>query len=141
LRSLTQPDFSSDYDVLFGISPQDPTASLLPDGRTVINVYEDDRSAIVTRARPDTVFWFFIIKKTLYQGGDDPRYTQEHAQAVIDRYGGLVIVPNYTIKELWETRIRATFVPMEDGVVKQWSHGRVLLLGDYSVHKVCFHSR
>lgn len=66
-----------------------------------------------------------------------PRYTQEDAQALIDERGDLVIAPGHSIRELWDSRIKATLVPMEEGVVKKWSDGRVVLIGD-SVHKVSF---
>ncbi|KAL1879477.1 hypothetical protein Plec18167_003934 [Paecilomyces lecythidis] len=126
--------FVIDYQVMFGISHHEPTASWLADGRTVILSYGDKYSAIITKPRADRVFWFLVnkIKRTEY--AHRPRYTQEGAQALIDERGDLVIAPGHSIRELWDSRIKATLVPMEEGVVKKWSEGRVLLIGD-SVHK------
>lgn len=56
---------------------------------------------------------------------------------VIAEYGHNHLGPTYTIKDLWDVRVKASMVPLEEGVLKKWSHGRVVLIGD-SVHKVYF---
>ncbi|KAL1964470.1 hypothetical protein VTN77DRAFT_6896 [Rasamsonia byssochlamydoides] len=126
--------FTSEYQALFGISRCNAT-SFLPDRHTVYNVSGNNYSAIVTAGQPDLMFWFLFVKTSRTSGRNIPRYTDEDAQAVIDCYGRTALGPKKTIQDLWDTRLTATLVPMEDGIVEQWSHGRVLLLGD-SAHKV-----
>ncbi|GAD94132.1 hypothetical protein ATEG_05898 [Paecilomyces variotii No. 5] len=126
--------FVTEYQVMFGISHHEPTASWLADGRTVILTYDDKCSGIITKPRADRVFWFLVNKIRRTEYAHLPRYTQEDAQALIDKRGDLLIAPGHSIRELWDSRIKATLVPMEEGVVKKWSDGRVLLIGD-SVHK------
>lgn len=132
----TKPAFVTEFQIIFGVSHHEPTASWLADGHTVYLTHGDNHSAIVIKTRPDRVFWFLInkIKRTEYDYVHRLHYTQEDAQALIDERGGLLIVPGHPIRELWDSRIKATLVPMEDGIVKKWNDGRVLLIGD-SVHK------
>lgn len=63
---------------------------------------------------------------------NNPRYTDEDAQATIDKYGHLALGPGYTFRDLWDSRVRAGMVAMEEGVVQSsWnSGGRVVLMGD-----------
>ena len=53
---------------------------------------------------------------------------------MIRKYGGSLVGPGYTVRDLWEARVKGTLVPLEEGVLKQWSHNRVVLIGD-AVHK------
>ncbi|KAJ9296677.1 hypothetical protein DTO271G3_4876 [Paecilomyces variotii] len=129
----TKPDFVTEFQILFGIAHYEPTASWLADGHTAYLIHGDNHSAIVIKTGPDRVFWFLMnkIKRTEYDYTNRLRYTQEDAQALIDERGGLLIVPGHPIRELWDSRITATLVPMEDGIVKKWNDGkRVLLIGD-----------
>ncbi|KAJ9205744.1 hypothetical protein DTO021D3_1334 [Paecilomyces variotii] len=136
LSRETNNTFVTEFQIIFGVSHHEPTASWLADGHTVYLTHGDNHSAIVIKTRPDRVFWFLInkIKRTEYDYVHRLHYTQEDAQALIDERGGLLIVPGHPIRELWDSRIKATLVPMEDGIVKKWNDGRVLLIGD-SVHK------
>ena len=65
-----------------------------------------------------------------------PRSTDEDAEECIRKYGSSLVGPGYTIQDLWDNRVKASMVPLEEGVVKQWFHNRVVLIGD-AVHKVC----
>lgn len=102
----------------------------------VHNVYYDNYSAVSAAGVHGLVFWFLFVKASkLTRTPDCPRFTDEDADATIQRYGSSLVGPGYTVKDLWDARVKGTMVPLEEGVIKQWSHSRVVLMGD-SVHKV-----
>lgn len=102
----------------------------------VHNVYYDDYSAIAAAGVHGLVFWFLFVKSSeLTTTPNCPRFTDEDAKTYIQRYGSSFVGPGYTVKDLWDARVKATMVPLEEGIIKQWYHNRVVLMGD-SVHKV-----
>lgn len=99
-------------------------------------MYYHDYSAIAAAGVPGLVFWFLFIKSsTLTRRSNCPRFVDEDADAHIQKYGKSQVGPGYTVKDLWGTRVKATMVPLEEGVSPRWYHNRVALIGD-SVHKV-----
>lgn len=64
-------------------------------------------------------------------------YTEGECEDAIRKYGHLSVGEDYTFNDLYENRITATMIPMEEGVVgAKWNNGgRVVMLGD-AVHKV-----
>lgn len=134
LTVLGSSVFTCEYKALFGISRNDTRSPFMPAG-TVHNVYYDYYSAIAASGEPGLVFWFLFVKMPLISRTPNcPRFTDEDTQALVDEYGSATVGPNYTVKDLWEARVKTGLVPLEEGVLKQWSHGRVLLTD--SVHKV-----
>ncbi|KAJ9285879.1 hypothetical protein DTO027B5_3094 [Paecilomyces variotii] len=125
--------FTSEYNAIFAISHNGKTTPFMPDG-TVHNVYYDYYSAVAATGEPGSIFWFLFVKSSKTKYPNCSRFTETDAQDLIDRYGDSTIGPGYTVRDLWETRVKASLVPMEEGVLKQWRNGRVLLMGD-SVHK------
>lgn len=102
----------------------------------VHNVYYNNYSAIAAAGVPGLVFWFLFVKASeLSRTPNCPQFTDDDAEAYIQRYGSSQVGPGYTVKDLWESRVKATMVPLEEGIIPQWCHNRVVLMGD-SVHKV-----
>lgn len=67
-----------------------------------------------------------------------PVYLGADCEEAIARHGHLSVTADYTFKDLYDSRIKATMTAMEEGVVRaKWNSGRVVLLGD-AVHKVCY---
>lgn len=84
------------------------------------------------------IFWFLFVKQDVPSTTPNtPRYSEMDMKNTIDEYGGRALGPGYTFMDLWETRVRAAMVPLEEGVLQgPWnSGGRVVLIGD-SVMKV-----
>lgn len=126
--------FTSEYNCIFAVSRNDPERQFLPDAM-VHNVYYDNYSAVTAASVYRLVFWFLFVKDSkLTRTPNCPRFTDEDAEATIQRYGSALVGPGYTVKDLWDARVKGTMVPLEEGVIKQWSHNRVVLIGD-SVHK------
>lgn len=127
------------YRTIFGTSRNghSENTSFVPDGKAQ-TVYYRDVSGLAASGMNGLVFWFLYVKESSPAAMPNcPRYSNEDAQATIDRYGHLKVGPNYTFSDLWETRVKATMVPLEEGVLERsWnSGGRILLMGD-SVSKV-----
>lgn len=104
----------------------------LADGM-VHNVYYRDVSGVVAAGVSGFVFWFLYVKEdTSSTTPNCPRYTEADAQATMDSHRHLAVGPNYNFGDLWEARVRAIMVPMEEGVVQgPWNNGgRVVLMGD-----------
>ncbi|GME30195.1 putative FAD binding domain protein [Neofusicoccum parvum] len=141
--SKTQPDlatelkegFAAEYKCIFAVSRNGtPEAPLMPDG-TVHNVYYDYYSAVSATGVPGLVFWFLFVKMgSVTRTPHCPRFSEADMEALIGTHGHNHLGPTYTIKQLWDARVKASMVPLEEGVLKKWSHGRVVLLGD-SIHK------
>ncbi|PYI26764.1 FAD/NAD(P)-binding domain-containing protein [Aspergillus indologenus CBS 114.80] len=129
-----EQSFTSEYKCLFAVSRNDPATPFLPDG-TVHNVYHQDHSALAATGVPGLVFWFLFIRTPITRTPNCPRYTDADADALAHEYGHVAPGPGYTIRDLWTARVKGSLVSLEEGIVSQWSHGRVLLLGD-AAHKV-----
>ncbi|KAL4965725.1 FAD-dependent oxidoreductase [Aspergillus stella-maris] len=126
--------FTSEYNCIFAVSKNDPAKPFLPDGM-VHNVYYHSHSAVAAAGVHGLVFWFLFVKaSTPTSTPNCPRFADNDAQALINQYGGAQLGPEYTVRDLWEARVKATMVPLEEGVLKKWSHGRAVLMGD-AVHK------
>ncbi|KAL4812982.1 hypothetical protein BDW67DRAFT_188103 [Aspergillus spinulosporus] len=125
--------FTSEYNCIFGAS-NNRKSSFLPNG-VVHNVYYYQFSAVAAAGVDGLVFWFLFVKAgTMSRTPNCPRFNEADAEALIEEYGDAHVGPGYTIRDLWEARVKATMVPLEEGVLKQWSHNRVVLMGD-AVHK------
>ncbi|KAJ5371886.1 hypothetical protein N7517_003892 [Penicillium concentricum] len=123
--------FTSEYNCIFAVSRND---QFLPDSM-VHNVYYDDYSSVAATGVHGLVFWFLFVKASkLTRTPNCPRFTDEDAEKTIQKYGSSLVGPGYTVKDLWDARVKGTMVPLEEGVLKKWSHNRVVLMGD-SVHK------
>ncbi|PWY92291.1 FAD/NAD(P)-binding domain-containing protein [Aspergillus heteromorphus CBS 117.55] len=126
--------FTSEYKCIFAVSRNDPASPFLPDA-TVHNVYHSQHSAVAASGVSGLVFWFLFVKTPLTTTPSCPRFTDDDANRLIEEYATVAPGPGYTIKDLWEARVKGSLVPLEEGIVPQWSHGRVQLLGD-AIHKV-----
>lgn len=101
-------------------------------------VYYRDHSGILAAGVPGLVFWFLFVKDdTPSRTPHCPRYTEADAQDTMNSYRHEALGTGYTFGDVWEARVRAVMVPLEEGVVPgPWNNGgRVVLMGD-SVMKV-----
>lgn len=127
--------FTSEYNCIFGVSRNDPASPFLRD-RMVHNVYYPQYSAVAAAGMPGLVFWFLFVKAAAKTSTPNcPRFDNDDAQALIREYGDSQVGPGYTVRDLWDSQVKATMAPLEEGVLEKWSHGRVVLMGD-AVHKV-----
>lgn len=117
------------------MSKNDPANPMMADGM-IHTSYYDYHSSFSTAGVPGLLFWFFYVKMpTVSRTPNCPRFTDDDAERLVAEYRKTVIGPGYTLQDLWDNRVRATLAPLEEGVSKTWSHGRVVCVGD-AVHKV-----
>lgn len=128
--------FTAHYRAIFGISKNqqrgDPTKQLLPDG-TIHDHYYRGHSGIAASGVDGLVFWFLFVKQDFPSTSPNcPRYSDADAQDTIRKYGHLAVGPDYTFNDLWELRLNANMVPLEEGIVQtSWNTGgRVVMVGD-----------
>ncbi|KAL2220239.1 hypothetical protein M432DRAFT_608525 [Thermoascus aurantiacus ATCC 26904] len=129
-----QKAFTCEYKCVFGISHNDPSAPFLAEDGVMHYGYYDKYTTISCTGVPGQIFWFMLVKIPLIKGLDCPRFTEEDTLAVIEEYGDVKVGPGYTIKDLWNKRIRASMVSLEEGILQTWHHSRVILMGD-AIHK------
>lgn len=138
---MTSAGFTAYYRTIFGTSKnqrvEDPDKPIITDGHCH-TVYHRGLSGIGVNTVRGLVFWFLFVKEDQPSTTPNcPRYTEADAENTIQKYGHLQLGPGYTFKDLWDQRIKAAMVPLEEGIIEgSWnSGGRVVLLGD-SVSKV-----
>lgn len=137
--SELQTGFTSTYNCIFGTSKNARVSDgtqFLPTGG-VQNVYYPGFSGIIAIGVPGFAYWFLLVKSNeATKMPEIPRFTEEETEATIAKYGDYALGPGYTFKDLWDSRVKANMVALEDGVLQsKWNTGgRVALMGD-SVHK------
>lgn len=132
--------FVATYQCIFATSRNAHSATgkpFLAEGM-VHNVYYRGYSGVVAAGMPGLVFWFLYTKSDAVTcTPNTPRFSEEQTLAIIDQYGGYEAGPGYTFRDLWDSRVKAAMLPLEEGVLSTSWHsrgGRVVLVGD-AVHK------
>lgn len=130
--------YVSTYHAIFATSRNvNAKGELFLPERMVHNVYYQGFSGVAAAGVSGLVFWFLFVKSDkVTKTPNTPRFTEEQTLATIEKYGHHALGPGYTFKDLWDSRVKADMVPLEEGVLQtKWnSGGRVVLLGD-AVHK------
>ncbi|KAK3346925.1 hypothetical protein B0T25DRAFT_290894 [Lasiosphaeria hispida] len=65
---------------------------------------------------------------------DRLRYSAADEEAFVARWGDLPLSGEVTVRRAYESRVQAGMVSLEEGVVPNWSWGRMVLVGD-AAHK------
>ncbi|RCI09390.1 hypothetical protein L249_3726 [Ophiocordyceps polyrhachis-furcata BCC 54312] len=121
-----QNTMSAEYSCCFGISAG---VEHLKPGTQVLHM-DDGRSLMLVPSKDRLVFWFVIQKlDRRYQSGETPRFTSDEAVALCSQ---LADTPCF--RDVWDKRKVFNMVAIEEGVVRTWSFGRVVCIGD-SIHK------
>lgn len=130
--------YVSTYQAIFATSRNmNAKGEMFLPERMVHNVYYPGASGVSAAGVTGLVFWFLFPKsEKVTKSPNTPRFTEEQTLAKITQYADYKLGPGYTFKELWDSRVKANMLPLEEGVVQaKWnSGGRVVLLGD-AVHK------
>lgn len=106
----------------------------LPPGQ-VYWAYDCDNATTAAAGEPGLFFWFLWARVDPVQAVRSPRYTDEDAEAFVNEYADRKMCSGWTVGEAWNARVRGTLVSQEEGILDQWNHGRVVLIGD-AIHKV-----
>lgn len=78
--------------------------------------------------------WIFIYERLEKPTRDRVSYTQEDVEALAMRRGDLPISEHLKVKDIFPRRYLASMANLEEGILKHWSWGRIVLVGD-ACHK------
>lgn len=96
-------------------------------------------SCFLTHLSPDGNYYFQLMRKLdkAYSYPDIPRYSDEDTQDYVRSMADLRSrdINGVTLGDLWKKIVRYKLVAMEEGYLKRWTWGRIVLMGD-AVHKV-----
>ncbi|KAF3003261.1 hypothetical protein E8E14_002891 [Neopestalotiopsis sp. 37M] len=80
--------------------------------------------------------WWAVYEQIPAPTHERKRYTEEDKQAFIEKHGDAFMAPGYTLKQVLEYNSGDVgMISLEEGMVPEWTCGRVVLVGD-AVRKV-----
>ncbi|KAH8645730.1 hypothetical protein BX600DRAFT_421303 [Xylariales sp. PMI_506] len=79
--------------------------------------------------------WFFAYSALDTPTREPVRYTQEDADEYAERVGDRHVTERLLFRDVYAQRYASGLTNLEEGVMKQWSWGRIVLAGD-SAHKI-----
>lgn len=115
----------------------DPTKRFLKNGAMNNAYYPEHGVGTLSVAGVDgRIFWAIYIANPTQTAYPSTRYEQADIDKAIKKWGHLNFNADYTVNDLWESRLGVNMIPMEEGVLPtKWnSGGRIVLVGD-AVHK------
>ncbi|KAI8956762.1 FAD/NAD(P)-binding domain-containing protein [Daldinia sp. FL1419] len=78
--------------------------------------------------------WIFIYERLPTPTREPTRYTDEDVVALGERWGDVAVGRKLKVKDVFSKRIHAGMTNLEEGVLKRWFWGRIVLVGD-AAHK------
>lgn len=86
--------------------------------------------------QPDKVFFFVFFRLPRpVTWPTQQRFSSADADEAAARVADHPLSESMVFGELWARRIRGSLIPVEEGILKHWHFGRIVLAGD-AVHKV-----
>ena len=122
-----------EFNCLFGIA--DLPRDWFETGRLDMSIGHGRCAALVPGKGARVYFFSSERLDKSYKLSDAPRYTDnaKEARAYIARNGDVKWGPR-TLAEVWEKTHTFRLVPLEEGIFKMWTWGRIVCAGD-SIHK------
>ncbi|OTA54368.1 FAD/NAD(P)-binding domain-containing protein [Hypoxylon sp. EC38] len=78
--------------------------------------------------------WMFVYERLPAPTRESPRYTEEDTLAFIEKWRDLFICDNVQVKDVFPQRYHGGMTILQEGILKRWSWGRMVLVGD-AAHK------
>lgn len=82
--------------------------------------------------------WIFLYKRLPQPTSERTVYTDEDVETLAAEFAEFPLTQSVKVKDVWETRHGAGLTNLEEGIVKHWSLGRIVLVGD-ACHKFTTH--
>lgn len=111
-----------------------PTAPGMGD-RTMTCVHDRGYSFLILTQPDKTFFFVFYRLKKPFTWPNRERFTSEDTDIAAAKVADHPISDTMVFGELWQKRTRGTLISLEEGMLKHWHFGRIVLAGD-SAHKV-----
>ncbi|KAI0115704.1 FAD-dependent monooxygenase [Nemania sp. FL0031] len=122
---LSANDFN--FSTVYGMSA--PTEGIAPGERFA--VYREQETVIGFTGQGGIVFWFVFedLKKStpLSQA---PQYTEADAETLCKTVAGVQVTPRLKFGDLFENRVAAVKIAIEEGIAREWHTDRVVIVGD-----------
>lgn len=125
--------FSATYKCLFGASPH-----MADFGQGDVHMCHNRGFSCFISTQPERIYWaVFVRTERETRWPTRVRYSDADMQETAARVMGIPVTTTVLFGELWDSRIKAGLVPLEEGVLDTWHSGRIVLVGD-AIHKVLF---
>ena len=122
---------------MYGVSKPTMGLDSVGDTASFNQVLGHGLSFLHIKDKSGRIFWFVFEKMNeTYQYLNMPRFSDEDSMALAKRAMSAEMNDKVTFADLWANRLAYKLVPLEEGLFKYWTWGRVVCIGD-SVHKVC----
>ncbi|KAJ5692277.1 hypothetical protein N7462_001700 [Penicillium macrosclerotiorum] len=82
--------------------------------------------------------WFFLYKRLPRPTSKRTRYTQKDVDAVAAEFAEFPLTRTVKVKDVWTRMLGAGLTNLDEGIVKHWRFGRIVLVGD-ACHKMTTH--
>ncbi len=82
--------------------------------------------------------WFFLYKRLPKPTQERTSYTDKHVESVAQEFLEFPLTGTVKVKDVWPRMLGAGLTNLEEGIVRHWSLGRIVLVGD-ACHKMTTH--
>jgi hypothetical protein len=82
--------------------------------------------------------WFFLYKRLPRPTSERTSYTQKDIDTVAAEFAEFPLTRTVKVKDVWPRMLGAGLTNLDEGIVKHWSFGRIVLVGD-ACHKMTTH--
>ena len=127
---------TSEMCAFFGVSPMD--SEQFQFGPSDSNVIHGPNTAKLCFTDDKTVLYAITFKTELSKELMERKATDEDMEALAERFADIHMTEKLKISDLWPNRTRCGLINIEEGILKRWHAGRIVLIGD-SAHKVGTH--
>lgn len=116
--------FLSTYRCMFGYGPT-------PEGVNVSDIWECHSNGKCTQMMVgQDKTWFFVYEKLAKATRERTTYTAKDKEQYADRLGDLLVHEKVRVRDVYKAAQETILVDLEEGTVKNYTWGRLLLAGD-----------
>ncbi|RYP37975.1 hypothetical protein DL767_002703 [Monosporascus sp. MG133] len=123
----------TEYCCLIGIAPNQYGL-----GTNEMTSVSNDRFSFLFLTQPDNIYFIVPIKlppNLVCKYPNRLRWTDADAEAKAAELADCPVSDTLVFGDIWKTRTRGQIVSLEEGILKHWFYGRMVLCGD-AAHKV-----
>jgi 2-polyprenyl-6-methoxyphenol hydroxylase-like FAD-dependent oxidoreductase len=125
-----QQPYTATYKLLFGSFP-----SPSPPGQG----YDvQDKSRAIMYFSGLERGWFFLYKRLQKPTSERTNYTDEDVETLAKEFAEFPLTRDVKVKDVWPKMLGSGLTNLDEGLVKNWSFGRIVLVGD-ACHKMTTH--